>query len=520
MNCFLTAIVLLALSPLAAAYTVSSSSYLGDNSDVDVVYGTRIQSDGTIVLAGIATATFSGVTPILLNGASETSGGIIVRLNKTGETVLSVTRVADSLFDLALDGNDNIYVAAGDHGAIKLTPEANQVLWVNDEVSNCRRIDASAAGISAALHKSSEAGRVLVYDASGNQTGNASGLHMTQDVAVSDEPAYAYSIGFANKHTGVEPVQVPYLRAHTHQGVEVWKGYDWPGNYTNNGDKHQGSQADTRGYRVTMGADGKLYAAYESHGGNSIIRYDPFDVMKDAQKAGGDKYHQSWGMNGAAAISHICRYEPQTGDILLYQTFVVRLTSNNRANTFRSDQGDIIADSQGRVYFAGNASCCIPISWEPFTEQYYLGGAAAMILSSDMSQRLLSTRLTTPGVSHSVAFHETGAGTVTVWGGHARIKDGSFHYTENAIQQSPAGGSQEGYFFVLSDNEPSNVQLPLPTTHLRKNLQNAKAGAVYSLKGELLGTASEQSVRTMRNGVVIIQHTNKLVSQKLLLNGR
>ena len=40
------------------------------------------------------------------------------------------------------------------------------------------------------------------------------------------------------------------------------------------------NMADTRGDQITIGDDGKLYAAFEAAGGNHIFFYDPKDIMK------------------------------------------------------------------------------------------------------------------------------------------------------------------------------------------------------------------------------------------------
>ena len=60
---------------------LSASSYLGGSGSDEAVRGSVIEPDGKIVLAAnIGNKTFTGITPLLLNGATATTTGAIVRL--------------------------------------------------------------------------------------------------------------------------------------------------------------------------------------------------------------------------------------------------------------------------------------------------------------------------------------------------------------------------------------------------------------------------------------------------------
>lgn len=127
-------------------YDITASSYIGGSGDNDSMRGCAIQSDGTIVLAAnIGDADPSGVTPILFNGATNSSAGAIVRLSYDGTSVLSVTRLADVVLDLTVDDSDNIYVALWKREMAKLNPSATSIIWSKMDL-DFKRIDVGPLG--------------------------------------------------------------------------------------------------------------------------------------------------------------------------------------------------------------------------------------------------------------------------------------------------------------------------------------------------------------------------------------
>ena len=56
------------------------------------------------------------------------------------------------------------------------------------------------------------------------------------------------------------------MRAHDLAGKQVWAAYGWKGQHV----ADIQLMADTRGYRLAVGRDGKLYLGGESAGGNTI----------------------------------------------------------------------------------------------------------------------------------------------------------------------------------------------------------------------------------------------------------
>ena len=123
-------------------YEITASSFMGGSGENDAIFGARIQSDGTIVLGGnLGEERPGGQWPILLNGVYPGTPGTVVRLSPDGDTILSVTRLCGEIWDMAIDGNDNIYLATGVGGLVKLNAEANAVVWTRLAGQYVYRVD-------------------------------------------------------------------------------------------------------------------------------------------------------------------------------------------------------------------------------------------------------------------------------------------------------------------------------------------------------------------------------------------
>ncbi|WP_439629385.1 Ig-like domain-containing protein [Gemmata sp.] len=449
----------------AGPFTPLASSYLGGAASDDGVRGTAIRADGTTVLgAVIGDANPGGVTPILLNGATAQSRGAVVRLSGDGRTVLSVTRVAANISDMSTDAQGNIYLATGAGGVVKLDPTASVVLWT--KAGRADRIDAAPSGIVAALGGSgfaangtgfTNAGTVTVYDPAGTVLGSfgSHGGRGTYDVAVDDATRSVFTTGFrqTNGPSG-NPVQISYLRSQWYDGTQKWKAYDWTAAQVD--DPRQGgtgptnNMADTRGLRLDMGADGKLYVAYQAAGGNHIFRYDPFDINKPAPIVGGDKYHQFYNTKSEHKTV-FAKYDPATGAVLLQQQLVNRLTAGGGNSINLNAGGDIQADEQGRVYLTGASASGMPVTFEPLAPGSYTGGAFLYVMSADFKTRLLVTRVG-GGSGLSVAARTLPGESQTrlVYGGRT---DANPIWTDNPVQSQFGGGTSDGFFAVFGPKE-------------------------------------------------------------------
>ena len=424
-----------AIAP-AQDFSLTSSSFIGDVTEKDEVRGARVQSDGTMVIGAITTTHPSEGEVALLNGATDNAAGTIIRLSKTG-SIISVTKVGNRVLDIDLDADDNIYAALGNGGFVKLDPTASSLIYQRDNGGSARRIDAADDGTVVALSE----GIIYVYNALGEQIASFSGKNFTEDVAVSAGLQRVFSVGFRNANSGCNPVQVAYLRAHDFSGAEVWRDYDHPATLLDNCDKDglENNMADTRGYRVSLGEDGYLYAAFEVAGGNHIFRKSPHDLKTSVQIVGGDKHHEFYNTKSEHK-TFFARYDPATGEYLKGQQFVGRL-SDGGGNAVRIKEGDIQADAKGRVYLGGAAASGLPLTFAPSEAGSYTGGAWVLVMSSDFKKRLLVSRIG-QGKTKAVGVRTVGEVPVLVWGGQASEE---FH-PMNAFQSALAGGAQDGFY--------------------------------------------------------------------------
>jgi len=125
---------------------------LGGEAGSGRVWGTKVLSDGVIVLAcDWGTVIPAGAVVHLLNGATINSRGAIVRISADGKTVLSVTKIGAYAVDLSVDNSDNIYVAAGTSGLVKVNRLADKLLLAKSFAKNVYRLDAGKTGYMVAL---------------------------------------------------------------------------------------------------------------------------------------------------------------------------------------------------------------------------------------------------------------------------------------------------------------------------------------------------------------------------------
>ncbi len=444
----------------SSGYGIAVSSFLGGSGFDDAVVGARIQSDGTIVLAAnlgadirlrIGAAAGRGAARVRTSGRG---GGVVVRLSPDGRKLLSLRPIAQELKDMAIDAGDNIYLAAGARGVIRLSPKSDRIVWAKP-VGDCSRVDAAADGHVAAI----AAGGIHVFDPRGRQIGRAEGSQFTNDVCIDGASKTVAFCGFRNAKAfdgkKTNPVQICYVHGLSYDGRRKWTNYDWSTDRDSDRflNKPTNNMADTRADRCSIGRDGRLYVTFQVAGGNHIFRYSPTDITEKVKLAGGDKYHQFYNSRS----EHKCffaRYEPGTGAFLAGQEFCGRLP-NGRTNAVVTKSGEINADEAGRVYLVGKAAFGLPLSANPDGGDY-TGGGFILVMSPDLRTRLLCTRTSAgKGAPHAVDARTIGRRTRAVFGGSG-MPDGMF--TKDALQPRAADPGKEkedpkdGFFVVIAKN--------------------------------------------------------------------
>lgn len=535
-----------AAAPLAAEespWHLSAASYLGYPGDDDEVFGLRILSDGTIVLAaqiGDAQPRNPGaeapVEPVLLNGAAADSSAAILRLTPDGRTVLSVTRVGDEVRDLDIDGDDNLYVAAGFDGLLKLNPAADALLAARQAGAFVKRVTVGGGHVATLVpdnlgsaHITPGPGDITVFATAGlAELAAFRGFRHTLDIAIHAESETLALIGWRQANawqedgSGVLPVQIAYLRGADLEGNVKWDAYDWTVDSNINGGNefaqeditvggttipagfiivtnpyflnstgqvighlpepdgravypYLNNMADTRGYRLTVGDDGYLYAGFEAAGGNHIFRRrglrDPeaSDFRESTSHAGGDLFN-SYINTGAGHKTFIGRYEAATGHRVRGNQFntLIAISSGPRANTLRMTMGGLHADAEGRLYFGAAAASGLPLpgnplggdsstqtSLHPFGLGSNEGGAYLWVVDNDMATRLFVGRIASGNTRAVHARVPAGADQPLVaWGGRAALTRPMFVF--NPIQEQPGYGTDDGFFAVLGGEPPAD----------------------------------------------------------------
>lgn len=437
-----------AASALAAGdFEITAASFLGAPGFEDRVVGARIQGDGTIVLA-------ANLGPgAKVKGLNVEAGkhGLILRLSPDGKRLLGAAAVARELKDMEIDEKDNLYLAAGADGLLKLSATGDKVL-LRKEFNDCVRIDAATDGHFAAIAD----GGIHIFAPDGQPLGSAKGSHFTCDVCIDAASKTVVFCGFRNAHAHDgqrrQPVQIAYIHGLAYDGSRKWTNYDWATDQASDRfiNKPTNNMADTRGDRCTIGRDGKLYVTFQVAGGNHIFRYSPRNIMERAAIVGGDHYHQFHN----SRAEHKCffaRYDPATGDYLAGQQFCGRLSSG-RANYAATKTGEINADEAGRVYIAGIGASGLPINLNPSGSDY-TGGGFLLVMSPDLRARLLCTRLGI-GAPHAVDARTLDGRLRIVFGGGEAPAD--IFTTPDSLQPQAAdtgkekGGPRDAFFALLA----------------------------------------------------------------------
>ncbi len=435
--------------------TVIHSSYLGD-ATTNSVRGSAILSDGTVVLAANIGSYNPGGTQLNLLDATAASSGAIIRISADGQTVLSTTRLAGVVTDMAVDAYDNLYVAAMDKGLVKLNATASEISWHKTYEKNALRVDASPSGNAVVLtspvsdfdEQKISGATIYNYNPQGGILGSFGGpANYTTDVCIDESTQTIVAVGWKNIHTweGVTtyPVDVSAYRGYAYDGTIKYNGYNWESQ--NNEDrfinKPENNMADSRSSRCTIGPDGQLYLLFEVDGGNHIFRYDPFDIMKQVNIVGGDDYHQ-FHFTGTEPKIFVGKYNAGDGAYLQGQQFTARLNDGS-GNTVRTKNGGLDVDGTGRVYIIGSSAAGIPVNPEMLPGSY-TGGSFLLVLSPDFSTRDLIIRPVTDGGGHTVSVSPS----KIVFGGIANKGD---LFLKNALLPTYSG-TTDGFFMIADFN--------------------------------------------------------------------
>lgn len=418
---------------------VCVSSYLGGPGEEEAA-GVAILPDGGILIAGSISdeRDFGPAPQEFFDGGA----ALITRLSPDGKRIEGWSRIGDTITGLATSPDGKTIIVTGSFGAASLSPDLQELLW-STRLNAAAKVDVADGGTSAHLVGET----ITLLDPSGAGAGKIIvDADYVEDVAISSDPELVFATGF--KQVGGN-LQQPFLHAYTWEGELAWSAYDWS--------QTQASDfgSDTRGYVVSMGLDGMLYFAGESHGGSTVFSKDPSDLEQDANNIAFDDHNSTHNHNGAAPIGYFARFDPRTGEHLAGQFLVTRLSSG-KGNAARIRH--IEAREDGVVLLGGQSSCCIPGADTKTIEGQqampgYAGGAFVMATDPEFASRLFWTTFSNDATGVELSGVATRGESMTMLGLHSADRDNPDELTgscitHDPIQETPAGGQSELHFAV------------------------------------------------------------------------
>jgi hypothetical protein len=529
-----------ALPANAHSLQVSSASFVGLALG-DRASGIAIAPDCSVIVGAIlgGVSAFSDTTHITnpLAPGNTGTGGSILQLSADGTQLLKRAKIGAAINDIAVNPTNGDIAIASDIGVVVLASDLATVRW-SDLSQVAARVDIASDGVVVALRGGSQTDAVgdrgtaktyTIYNANGTQRyARTSGYTHVADIAVDAVTQRVFMTGFQQRDgAACSQLQVAWLKAFDYDGVEQWVNYDYARGIAD----ATSDCADTRGRRVAVGADGKVYFAATSAGGNSIFRWGPRVADLQARTAANnvkpdsDQYTDAYN-TASNHITYVARYEPLTGAHIVGFKLLTRNgdASNRNARGNTIEPRAIAGDADGRFYVAGYAAYQLKnrplVSLNGNTMAAYAGSDAwALVTSPDATKR-----------ETWIAFNNGGKGAIrgiaAVRGTAAiaaYIEQGAMFTTPAALQTtapatyvSPSPQTQSaGYFAVWSaspyDTTPvacnfdvdrsSGVRAATDGVMIARYLRNVRGDAIVSSakQGSLSNSAIESNIAAQAN---------------------
>lgn len=376
--------------PLVQAPPPTVAGYLGSAQD-DTLVAVGFDPAGALVLAGNVPALAGAPETIVPGGEA----GALIQIAADGRTISRVVRVAATLNHAALAA-DGSAVVCGPDGVIVLEPDLATVRW-RASPGAIARCAIGADGRVAALRAADRT--VLVYPSAGGSplaivvAGTA-----VADIVLDTVNGLLVATGYTQ---AASDLKVAFLRAYRlTDGSVAWQRYGFSAADV----KGANLAADSEGRRLALGADGLLYFAGFTDGGNSIFGRDPANlsrVLSTSELITFDQYNNPFNLSGAKSLAWYGRFDPATGALLRGQWLLTRL-SDGKGNsiTIRA----LAAAADGTLLVVGDTACCLQgrsaMQLFGYTlGNYELGEPFALVVSPDFGQRRLWTALAAPGAT-------------------------------------------------------------------------------------------------------------------------
>ncbi len=378
--------------PLAQAPPPTVAGYLGGAGD-DTIVAAALTSSNEVIIAGNVPALAGAPETVLPGGGA----GALIRIGSDGRAIVGITRVAASLNAMALAPDDSV-VVCGNAGVTVIEPDLATVRWQASAPSSVSRCVIAADGRVAAFIPATKT--ILVYppDGSAPLSIAVSGVTAVADIALAGEHGLVFATGYTQ---AASDLKVAFLRAYRiSDGSLAWRRYG----YSAAEAKGAGLAADSEGRRLTFGADGMLYVAGFTDGGNSIFSRDPADLTRaltSNELIKFDVYNNPFNLSGAKSLAWYGRFDPVSGALLRGQWLLTRL-SDGKGNSISIKA--LAAAADGTLLITGDSSCCIAgrSGMQLFNQtlgNYEAGEPFILVVSPDFTQRRLWTALAASGAT-------------------------------------------------------------------------------------------------------------------------
>lgn len=232
-------------------------------------------------------------------------------------------------------GDFGVRLSAADGSSAGLSLPVSALIGVPDRLSRC-------GGHFAVLRGA----QVGLYDDAGGLRGQFT-VDATRvgDLACEADGSRVYVTGDRQL---TATLRMAYAEAYSPTGTRLWRAWGHSAAEAQTAN----SLADTDGRRILRAADGGLYVAARTDGGNNVFRFQTQNLAQNASNVGFDAFNQTFQLSGAPSLAYYARLDPATGALVRGQFLLTRL-SNGNGNSVGVDGLAVAAD--GALVVGGQA---------------------------------------------------------------------------------------------------------------------------------------------------------------------
>lgn len=232
-------------------------------------------------------------------------------------------------------GDFGVRLSTADGSAIGSSLPVTALIGAPDRVTLC-------GGFFAVLR----AAQVALYSTAGALQGQFTvAATRVEDVACEADGSRVYVTGDRQL---TSTLRMAYAEAYSPSGTRLWRAWG----HSAADAQAVNSVADTDGRRILRAADGGLYVAARTDGGNNVFRFQPQNLAQAAPNVSFDVYNQTSQLSGAPSLGYYARLDPATGALVRGQYVLSRL-SNGNGNSVGLDALAVAAD--GALVVGGQA---------------------------------------------------------------------------------------------------------------------------------------------------------------------